>query len=171
MSYTINNSETLVKSLDNTPQTFLVYLGANDLKTSLFLDADKSLINLCNSMLKKNKENIVLISKVFPKLEGRKINQEISKFNWEVENHYIDNDRVSFSMNDNSSLSGLTEEHIYKGGRDTVYLNNEGICLLSGNLINGLKRQFNINPNAPSRKYRIRYGRRGHYPRRPFWGY
>ena len=93
ISYAINNSETLVKSLGNTPKAFLVYLGTNDLKTS-FLDADKSMINLCNSMLKKNKDNTVLISKVFPKLEGRKINQEISKFNWEAENHYIDNDSV-----------------------------------------------------------------------------
>ena len=101
ISYTINNSETLVKSLDNTPKAFLVHLGANDLKTSSALDAAKSMINLCDSMLKKNKENTVLISKVLPKLEGRKTNQEISKFNWEVENHYIDNDRVSFSMNDN----------------------------------------------------------------------
>ena len=94
ISYAINNPETLVKSLGNTPKAFLVYLAANDLKTSSLLDADKSMINLCNSMLKKNKENTVLISKVFPKLEGRKINQEISKFNWEVENHYIDNDSV-----------------------------------------------------------------------------
>ena len=154
ISNTINNSETLVKSLDNTPKAFLVHLGANDLKTSSTLDAAKSMINLCDSMLKKNKENTVLISKVLPKLEGRKTNQEISKFNWEVENHYIDNDRVSFSMNDNFSRSGLVEERLYKGGKDTVHLNNEGVRLLSGNLINGLKRLFNFNLNAPFRKYR-----------------
>ena len=86
-------------------------------------------------------------------------------------NHYIDNDRVSFSMNDNFSRNGLVEERLYKGGKDTVHLNNEGVRLLSGNLINGLKRQFNVNLNAPFRKYRNRYERRGHYPRRPFWGY
>ena len=169
ISYTINNSETLVKSLDNTPKAFLVHLGANDLKTSSALDAAKSMINLCDSMLKKNKENTVLISKVLPKLEGRKTNQEISKFNWEVENHYIDNE--SFSMNDTFSQSGLVEECLYNGGKDTVHLNNEDVRLLSGNLINGLKRQFNFNLNAPFRKYRNRFERRGHYPRRPFWGY
>ena len=112
-----------------------MHLGANDLKTSSALDAAESMINLCDSMLKKNKENTVLISKVLPKLEGRKINQEISKFNWEVENHYIDNDGVSFSMNDNFSRSGLIEERLYKGGKDTVHLNNEGVRLLSGNLM------------------------------------
>ena len=53
ISYTINNSETLVKSLDNTPKAFLVHLGANDLKTSSALDAAKSMINLCDSMLKE----------------------------------------------------------------------------------------------------------------------
>ena len=101
-----------------------MHLGANDLKTSSALDATKSMINLCDSMLKKNKENTVLISTALPKLEGRKINQEISKFNWEAGNHYIDNNRVSFSMNDNFSRTGLIKEPLYKGGNDTVHLNN-----------------------------------------------
>ena len=145
----------MVKSLDNTPKAFLVHLGANDLKTSSALDAAKSMINLCDSMLKKNKENTVLISKVLPKLEGRKTNQEISKFNWEVENHYIDNDRVSFSMNDNFSRNGLVEERLYKGGKDTVHLNNEGVRLLSGNLINGIEIANLYEAGQPDFKSRL----------------
>ena len=39
-------------------------------------------------------------------------------------------------MNDNFSRSGLIEERLYKGGKDTVHLNNEGVRLLSGDLIN-----------------------------------
>ena len=120
----------MLKSLDNTPKAFLVHLGANYLKTTSALDAAKSMINLCDSMLKKNEDNTVLISKVLPKLEGRKTNQEISKFNWEVENHYIDNDRVSFSINDNFSRNGLIEECLYKSGKGTVHLNNEGCTLI-----------------------------------------
>ena len=34
ITYTINSSETLVKSLDNTNKAFVVHLGTNDLKTS-----------------------------------------------------------------------------------------------------------------------------------------
>ena len=52
------------------------------------------MIDLCDSILQKNNENTVLISKALPKLEGRKVNQEKMKFNWEAENHYIDNERV-----------------------------------------------------------------------------
>ena len=58
----------------------------------------------------------------------REKNQSID---FKVENHYIDNDRVSFRMNDNFSRSGLIEERLYKGGKDAVHLNNESVCLLS----------------------------------------
>ena len=81
ITYTINSSETLVKSLDNTPKAFAVHLGTNDLKNSSAIDCAKSMIDLCDSILQKNKENTILISKVLPKLEGRKVNQEIMKFN------------------------------------------------------------------------------------------
>ena len=101
ITYTINSAETLVKSLDNTPKAFAVHLGTIDLKTSSAIDYAKSMIDLCDSILQKNNENTILISKVLPNLEGRKVNQEIMKFNWEVENHYIDNERVCFSANDN----------------------------------------------------------------------
>ena len=53
---TINSSETLVKSLDNTPNAFVVHLGANDLKTSSAIDCAKSMIDLCDSLLQKNNE-------------------------------------------------------------------------------------------------------------------
>ena len=101
ITYTINSSETLVKSLDNTPKAFVVHLGTNDLKTSSAIDCAKSMIHLCGNILQKNNENTILICKVLPKLEGRKVNQEIIKFNWEVKNHCIDNERVCFSGNDN----------------------------------------------------------------------
>ena len=68
-----------------------------------------------------------LISKVLPKLEGRKVNQEIMKFNWEVENHYIDNERVCFSANDNFAKSSSIVERRFRGGNDAVHLSNEGI--------------------------------------------
>ena len=139
VTYTINSSETLVKSLDNTPKSFVVHIGTNDLKTSSATDCAKSMIDLCHSKLQKNNENTIIISKVLPKLERRKVHQEIMKFNWEVKNHCIDNERVCFSPNDNFAKSGSIVERLFRGGNDTVHLSNEGICLLSGNLIHGLK--------------------------------
>ena len=38
ITYTMNSSETQVKSLDNTPKAFVVHLGTNDLKTSSAID-------------------------------------------------------------------------------------------------------------------------------------
>ena len=81
ITYTINSSETLVKSLDNTPKAFVVHLGTNNLKTSSAIDCAKSVIDLCDSILQKNNENTILISKVLPKREKSKVNQEIMKFN------------------------------------------------------------------------------------------
>ena len=92
ITYTLNSSETLDKSLDNTLKAFVVHLGTNGLKTSSTIDCVKSMIDLCESILQKNNENTILISKVLPKLEGGKVNQETMKFNWEVESHYIDNE-------------------------------------------------------------------------------
>ena len=127
------------------------------------------MIDLCDSILQKNNEDTILISKVFPKLEGRKVNQETMKFNWGVENHYIDNERVCFSANDNFAKSASIVERLFRGGNDTVHLSNEGIRLLSGNLINGLKRQYNVSERA-SCNFRSNYRKQGHYPRRPIWG-
>ena len=140
ITYTINSSETLVKSLDNTPKAFVVHLGTNNLKTSSAIDYAKSVIDLCDSILQKNNENTILSCKVLPRLEGRKVNKKILKFNWEVENHYIDNERVCFSANDNFAKSGSIVERLFRGGNDTVHLSNEGIRLLAGNLTHGLKR-------------------------------
>ena len=53
---TINSSETLVKSLDNTLNAVVVHLGTNDLKTSSAIDCAKSMIDLCDSLLQKNNE-------------------------------------------------------------------------------------------------------------------
>ena len=150
ITYSINSSEPLVKSLDNTPKAFVVHLGTNDLKTSSAIDCAKSMIDLCDSILQKNNENALLISKVLPKLEGRKVNQEIMKFSWEVENHYIDNERVCFSGNDKFTKSGSIVERLFRGGNNPVHLSNEGIHLLSGNLIHGLKRQYNVSAQASS---------------------
>ena len=122
------------------------------------------MIDLCDNILQRNNENTVLLSKVLPKLEGRKVNQEIMKFNWKIENHYIDNERVCFSANDNFVKSGSIVERLFRGGNDTVHLNNEGIRLLSGNIIHGLKRQYNVSAQA-SGNFRSNYRKHGHYPR------
>ena len=77
-----------------------MHLGTNELNISSPSECSESMVDLCNTILKKNSQNTTLISKAFPKLEGRKVIQDIMKFNWEVENHCIDNDRVTFSAND-----------------------------------------------------------------------
>ena len=91
------------------------------------------------------------------------------KFNWEVENSYIDNERVCFSANDNFAKIGSIVERLLIRGNDTVHLSNEGIRLLFGNLIHCLKRQCNVNAQASS-NFRSNYRKQGHYPGRPFWG-
>ena len=111
----------------------------NDLKLATAVECSEIMSDLCDKILKTNKENTILISKVLPKLESRKINQNIKKFNLELEDKFIDNERVSFCSNDNFSKQGEVSKCLYKGGKDTVHLNEEGTKLLCRNILTQTK--------------------------------
>ena len=70
--------------------------------------------------------------------------------------------RVSFCSQGNFSKQGEVIKRLYKGGKDTVHLNEEGTKLLCGNIANVLRKQNGINPRIPKRypKY-FRF----HYPK------
>ena len=70
------------------------------------------------------------------------------KFNWEVENHYIDDERVCFRANGNFVKSGSIVERYFRGRNETVYLSNGDIRLISSTLIYALKCQYNVSAHS-----------------------
>ena len=58
--------------------------------------------HLCNSVLDKNPNNKLIISKVLPKVRaGRKTNNSLTMFNILVEDEFCEHKNVSFSHNNN----------------------------------------------------------------------
>ena len=143
MAYTIQEVAKVVNEQTSSPKTYVIHVGTNDLKNRPVNTAVEDMKHLCNSVLDKNPNNKLIISKVLPKVRaGRKTNNSLTMFNILVEDEFCEHKNVSFSHNNNFEKNGDYQRQFF--GEDGTHLSETGVKVLSGNLINSIKRLHNL---------------------------
>ena len=91
MAYTIQEVAKVVNEQTSTPKTYVIHVRTNDLKNRPVNTAVEDMKHLCNSVLDKNPNNKLIISKVLPKVRaGRKTNNSPTMFNILVEDEFCE---------------------------------------------------------------------------------
>ena len=141
MAYTIQEVAKVVKEQTLSPKTYVIHVGINDLKNKAVNTAVEDMMHLCNSALDKNPNNNLIISKVLPKVHAGR-NTTHSMFSILLEDEFCEHRNVSFSHNNDFRKNGDYQRQFFR--EDGIHLSETGLKVLSGNLINSIKRVHNL---------------------------
>ena len=127
----------------SSPKTYVIHVRTNDFENKSVNTAVEHMNHLRNLVLDKNPTNKLIISKVFPKVRaGCKTNNSLTMFNILLEDEFCKHRNVSFSHDNNFEKNGDHQRQFF--GEDRIHLSETGVKILSGNLINSVKRLHNL---------------------------